>query len=367
LYKYLEEAAIERTLETLLAEKLLNPKGIFGCYAKLFPFLKNDRIASFLFLLLDPDGDIYTYSIDFMKAYYRNFETFSAEELDTRIDELLEPLSERYQKMMRLFYGIGLPRTYTLHEVGHELGVIPERISQLKRKAFQQLHHSEGVRNFLIIGTELDALSLSFATKLDLYCAGVKTFAEFFCLLEDRERLNRIPFHDSDAIFTLFGFRNHFVRYTVSEFTELLDRALEKKSPEERFQNSPVPIQNLGFSSRTYHCLMRNGITTVGTFMEWAGTVSDSFCSIRGIGEKGRHEIMEMVEKIRNTGFGVEDLPIHFDVLGPPLPDRCFCIIDDNKRAHYFTYDMLADEIKKAIKNTCILSLAEHSPTGNKE
>ena len=354
MYEYKDKSNTERTLENLLAKKLFpsNSKGIFFCYAKLFPFLKNHKIASFLFLLLDPDGDIYTYSIDFMKAYYRIFETFTAEELDAKMEGLLEPLSARYQKVMRLFYGIGLSRTYTLYEVGQELDVLPTRVDQLKKKAFQQLHNSEGVRNFLTTGTELDALSLSFATKLDLCCAGVKTFAEFFCLLEDQARLAHISFHDSEAISILFGFRKNFVRYTVLEFTELLDRALKKKSPEERYQNSPVPIQDLGFTARTCHCLMRNGITTVGTFMEWADTIPDTCGSIRGIGEKGRHEITEMVEKIRNTGFGVEDLPIHFDVLGPPLPDRCFCIIDNEKRAHYFTYDMLADEVRKAV-NEC--------------
>ena len=59
-----------------------------------------------------------------------------------RIDEVLDQLTEREARVIRLRYGIGEDnRTHTLEEVGKEFNVTRERIRQIEAKALKKLRH----------------------------------------------------------------------------------------------------------------------------------------------------------------------------------------------------------------------------------
>jgi RNA polymerase primary sigma factor len=57
------------------------------------------------------------------------------------IEAVLADLTPREEKVLRMRYGIGEPRTYSLEEIGARFGLTRERIRQIEIKALQKLRH----------------------------------------------------------------------------------------------------------------------------------------------------------------------------------------------------------------------------------
>ncbi len=55
------------------------------------------------------------------------------------LNEVLETLTDREEKVLRLRYGLLDGKTHTLEEVGKEFGVTRERIRQIEGKALRKL------------------------------------------------------------------------------------------------------------------------------------------------------------------------------------------------------------------------------------
>ncbi|MDH3348219.1 MAG: sigma-70 family RNA polymerase sigma factor [Desulfobulbaceae bacterium] len=80
------------------------------------------------------------------------YESVQNRELATRVNEVLDSLTEREEKIIRLRFGIGEKAEYTLEEIGKRFNVSRERIRQIEKKALNRLRHSsrrEKLRYFL--------------------------------------------------------------------------------------------------------------------------------------------------------------------------------------------------------------------------
>jgi len=60
-------------------------------------------------------------------------------DLSNEVERALEPLSEREKEVLRLRYGLGAEREYTLEEIGRHLSVTRERVRQIESRALQKL------------------------------------------------------------------------------------------------------------------------------------------------------------------------------------------------------------------------------------
>ena len=72
--------------------------------------------------------------------------------LKEQLDEVLDTLTEREQKVLRLRFGMDDGRARTLEEVGKEFDVTRERIRQIEAKALRKLRHpsrSRKLRDYL--------------------------------------------------------------------------------------------------------------------------------------------------------------------------------------------------------------------------
>ena len=72
--------------------------------------------------------------------------------LKEQLDEVLDTLTEREQKVLRLRFGMDDGRARTLEEVGREFDVTRERIRQIEAKALRKLRHpsrSRKLRDYL--------------------------------------------------------------------------------------------------------------------------------------------------------------------------------------------------------------------------
>lgn len=58
-----------------------------------------------------------------------------------QIQDILDSLTPREAKVLRLRYGIGMPSEYTLEEVGKMFDVTRERIRQIEAKALRKMRH----------------------------------------------------------------------------------------------------------------------------------------------------------------------------------------------------------------------------------
>ena len=65
-----------------------------------------------------------------------------------QLDEVLDTLTEREQKVLRLRFGMNDGRARTLEEVGKEFDVTRERIRQIEAKALRKLRHPSRSRKF---------------------------------------------------------------------------------------------------------------------------------------------------------------------------------------------------------------------------
>lgn len=98
----------------------------------------------------DEDSEL----IDFVEGELFPGPTEAAEQTDLRerLEEVLETLTPREARILRLRFGLNDSYSYTLKEVGEKLGLTRERVRQIQNEALQRLRHpsrSRPLRDYL--------------------------------------------------------------------------------------------------------------------------------------------------------------------------------------------------------------------------
>ena len=68
-------------------------------------------------------------------------ENLIRESLAREVQRSLSTLAEKEREIINMFYGIGVPHSYTLDEIGSTFGLTRERVRQIKEKAIRRLKH----------------------------------------------------------------------------------------------------------------------------------------------------------------------------------------------------------------------------------
>ncbi len=69
-------------------------------------------------------------------------ENLIRESLAKEVQRSLSTLAEKERDILNMFYGIGVPHSYTLDEIGSVFDLSRERVRQIKEKALRRLKHS---------------------------------------------------------------------------------------------------------------------------------------------------------------------------------------------------------------------------------
>lgn len=79
----------------------------------------------------------------------RSVEDIAAQQLlRERLEDVLQTLTSREQKVLRLRFGLDDGRERTLEQIGQEFGVTRERVRQIETKALRKLRHPSRSRKF---------------------------------------------------------------------------------------------------------------------------------------------------------------------------------------------------------------------------
>ncbi len=86
---------------------------------------------------------------DFIEAFQPTtpHDEITKDELAGQINETLSTLSPREEKVLRMRFGIGEDRSYTLDEVGEHFHLSRERVRQIEAKALRKLRHPRRAKN----------------------------------------------------------------------------------------------------------------------------------------------------------------------------------------------------------------------------
>ena len=95
---------------------------------------------------LDQDEEIKFLDVFVSDDFPETDEPLMKESLGREIQRSLASLTEKERDIINLFYGIGVPHSYTLEEIGAKFDLTRERVRQIKEKAIRRLKQSSRSR-----------------------------------------------------------------------------------------------------------------------------------------------------------------------------------------------------------------------------
>ena len=95
---------------------------------------------------IDQDEDVKFIDVFVGEGGVDTDELLMKESLGREIQRSLSSLTEKEREIINLFYGIGVPHSLTLEEIGAKFDLTRERVRQIKEKAIRRLKHTSRSR-----------------------------------------------------------------------------------------------------------------------------------------------------------------------------------------------------------------------------
>lgn len=194
-------------------------------------------------------------------------------------------LSERERKAINLYYERGL----TLEEAGAEFGVTRERVRQMLAKAVRKLRHPVW-RKLIEVGQEMAAEESEYQKKREELDRKNAVLDEDEAILS--ERLKRL----SEARLLLQANGMWYQGISVKEGS-----GDAKPSAIDYQPITMTPIEAMDLSVRSYNCLKRRDLTTLGLVMDAAR--SGELSKVRNLGRKSLEEVLNKIKAITGEDY----------------------------------------------------------------
>ena len=169
--------------------------------------------------------------------------------------EVLGTLREREEIIIRQRFGLDDGKKHTLEEVGTQFGVTRERIRQIEKKALRKLKHPSRFNK-------------------------IKVFVD--------------PDLDIADILTQFMDGSLVVKKSTQEEVLAMEPPAKQIAAAKGTIEDDLPIEKLGLSNRSYNCIKRAGINTVG---ELCNMRLEEMEKVRNLGTKSLSEIITVLEE----------------------------------------------------------------------
>lgn len=194
-------------------------------------------------------------------------------------------LSERERKAINLYYERGL----TLEEAGAEFGVTRERVRQMLAKSVRKLRHPVW-RKLIEVGQEMAAEESEYQKKREELDRKNAVLDEDEAILS--ERLKRL----SEARLLLQANGMWYQGISVKEGS-----GDAKPSAIDYQPITMTPIEAMDLSVRSYNCLKRRELNTLGLVMDAAR--NGELSKVRNLGRKSLEEVLNKIKAITGEDY----------------------------------------------------------------
>lgn len=188
------------------------------------------------------------------------------ENMQNALDEIMETLTERDVKVLLYRFGY-LGEFYSLRDAGHKLGCSGELVRLVERKALRKMRHPSRSRRLR------------------------SKYPEHGVFFEKSEG----PIDYKKIIFTEL---DKYIRGEKYRF-DFLDKIMEKNNISVTCPISGnynlISIEDLELGVRTYHCLKRAGIDTLGDLLNKS---AEDMMRVRNLGRKSLEELMRLLKEM---------------------------------------------------------------------
>ena len=200
---------------------------------------------------------------------------------------VLSTLTDREKEILLTLYEKGK----TLEEVGREFNVTRERIRQIAKKAIRKMRRPHN-RNLILYGLD---------------------YPQKFGVLQKREEELRTEEVRLDMLEEDIAIRRAFLENYLEEGSseDNTERSLkiDKSKLRRRFELANCPsksIESLDLSTRSYNCLRRGDIETIGDLIQKAE--EGDLHKLKNLGRKSLNEILSVLKEIGHDFYGVYDV-----------------------------------------------------------
>ena len=197
------------------------------------------------------------------------------------VDEAISTLNEQEQKTVKMRNGLDGGKIYTFEETGKELNMSKTRCAQIYAKAMRRLQHCSRASKII--------KDVSDIRKLKEGYEGIKQNRDDISkIIEILGKLKKyiIENGETDSIDEI-----------ESKIREISDNDIDLPKSLENNTDSNLTIEELDLSVRSYNCLYKAGIRTLGDLMSKSET---EIRVMRNLGKKSYEEILEKIKKYKN-------------------------------------------------------------------
>lgn len=201
---------------------------------------------------------------------------------------VLDGLSERERECVYYYYRDGL----TLEGVGEKYGVSRERIRQLLAKAVRKMRHPAR-RRLIDYGPDMIAEESEYKKKREELDRMIAVMDEDERVLS--ERLRRVS--EARLCLQANGLWSQGVETLIS------DDALTERTNEWSLYRpiTTMPLEAMDLSVRSYNCLKRRGMNTLGQVMDVAR--NGDLVHVRNLGRKSIEEVLNKIRVITGEDY----------------------------------------------------------------